>query len=78
MKKAKKVRINGEDWKFFVDKGALDGDNRPFCRVILYAKDGSVHYWNLNGSEGTVFSAPSIKDAWRNGKFCIHFERRRG
>jgi len=72
MKKARKIRINGEDFKYFVDKGAKDErDENTFIRVILYAPNNIKHYWNLDPKDAInrCFYASEIKRAYLEGKF---------
>jgi len=68
MKKSRRVRINGEDYRYFVDNGAVDEDGLKFFRVILYATDGGMFHWNL--SEKIRWMTPAtVKNAFKDGKF---------
>lgn len=49
MKKAKRVKVDGEFWKYFLDPAATDGAGRAFARVIFYAPDGRQHHWDSIG-----------------------------
>lgn len=66
MKHARKIRINGEDYKYFVDTGATNEDDEKVCRVILYHIDGKRSFWN--GAPKKVTGA-QVKQAVVEGKF---------
>jgi len=69
MKKAKKVRINKENWKYFVDHGAIDADGRYYSRVILYPPPPArwCLFWNIG--EKREVDTPEVKLAYSTGKF---------
>jgi len=67
MKKSRRVRIDGEDWRYFIDNGAMDEDGGVFCRVILYAPNGGRYFWDPG--EQVVMTASGIKRAFQSGKF---------
>jgi hypothetical protein len=68
MKKSRRVRINGEDWRYFIDNGASDDDDdNTFCRIILYAPGGGRYFWNVG--ERVTMAASGVKRAFAEGKF---------
>jgi len=69
MKKAKKVRINKEDWKYFVDHGAINEDGQYFSRVILYPPPPAQWrlFWNIG--EKRDVGAPEVKQAYADNLF---------
>ena len=70
MKKAKKVRINKQDWKYFVDHGSIDEDGRYFSKVILYPPPPAKSlFWNIG--EKREVGTPEVKWAYATGKFII-------
>jgi len=66
MKKARKIRIMGTDYKYFFDSHAVNEDGEVLGRIILYGPDNSR--WDYNGVGGTMTGA-SIKRAFMDRKF---------
>jgi len=68
MKKAKKVKIDKEWWKYFVDHGALDEkDEKTFSRIILYTPDDKRYHYNL--TEKRPVGTAEVKKLWKERKF---------
>ena len=59
MKKARKIKVNGVEYKWFLDTG------RGY-RVILYTSQGE-RYWNI--SSDTKVDTAMVKQAILNDKF---------
>lgn len=67
--KAKKVKIDGEWWKYFVDHGAKDEkDEAAYAKIILYAPDGKQYF--LRTAQKRVYRAAEVKQLWKNGAFA--------
>ena len=67
MKKAKKVKILGEDWKYFVNRGSFKDDGEIHCEVILYAPDGGRYSWE--NANAILITAPFVRKAFADNKF---------
>ena len=72
MKKARKIKINGVEYKYFLDIGAsIDewhaGVGETYSKVILYQLDGNIVGW-WNGTMQSV-TKPEVKQALKDGKF---------
>jgi len=48
MKKARKVKVDGREYKYFLDKGAVDGDGTGFARLTIYFDNGERKYHNYD------------------------------
>ena len=46
MKKSRIIKINGEEYKYFVDTGAINEDGEKYTKVWLYHSDGNKSWWN--------------------------------
>jgi len=48
MKHARRIKVDGETWKWFLDRRAFDEqDGYPFARLILYSPDGKKFFRNF-------------------------------
>lgn len=69
MRHARRVRVGGEDMKFFVDGVAYDEqDEETFARVVLYGANGERWHWNLS-EPLCLISAARVKKVFAEGKF---------
>jgi len=70
VKKARKVRLDGKDYKYFLDNGAWEfpstRDGNPIRRCVLYGPAGSRWFWD-NPPEKV--SPADVKKAFRELKF---------
>lgn len=47
MRKARKIKVKGIEYKYFIDLSSYDYmDDRIYTKVILYLLDGSKAWWN--------------------------------
>lgn len=70
MKKARKVKIGKELWKYFVDNGAKEErDENPHSTIILYSSDNKTKY-RCDLSEKRPVAASEVKKLWAERKFC--------
>lgn len=60
MKKARKIKIDGIEYKYFLDTSRGH-------RIILYTPNNHKRYWNI--SMDMKPSNTDIKEAFLNGKF---------
>lgn len=68
MKKSKKVRIMGQDMRYFVDGGAINEDGEEYCKVILYGDKNERWYWNMPSVPRTL-TGSDVKKAFMERKF---------
>ena len=70
MKKSRKIKINGEEYKYFVDTGAVDEDGEIYTKVWLYYTDeikGQIKGW-WNFAPKKITNA-MVKEAVLAGEF---------
>ena len=68
MRHARKVRIAGQDWKYYVTNRVVHSDD-PYCfrQVTLYDPSGKEYYWTFQ--ERKLLSPAMVKEAWERRKF---------
>lgn len=66
MQKSRKIKIDGVEYRYFIDPGAEDEDGDTYTRAYLYAP-GNITYW-WNGAKENMGNR-DIKKAVREGKF---------
>lgn len=61
MKKSRKVRIMGQDMRFFIDNNAPDyQDGGTFTKVILYGENTERWHWNVDHNYQRLDKKPRI------------------
>lgn len=68
MKKSRRIKVNGEYYKYWVDYNCINEDKQVYTSVLLYHANGTITHWNPPLKMISI-STPEVKNAILEGRF---------